>query len=182
MMTKNDDTHFWVNYLFKSSSSRVKHPEQRKPVHCFSCSPLSPLCPHSTTQYNSCGLRGSRHMFFIEERILASTPNLQQWDGGITYINSILHRSWSGVRSTCTMKDTEDKVIRWNLTLVSRSDVDSITRAIKLICMCDQSCVGQTQQATESIKFPVILAIMASHHKWKDQSSLFNPRVFVLSI
>lgn len=121
MMTKNDDTHFWVNYLFKSSSSRVKHPEQRKPVHCFSCSPLSPLCPHSTTQYNSCGLRGSRHMFFIEERILASTPNLQQWDGGITYINSILHRSWSGVRSTCTMKDTEDKVIRWNLTLVCRA-------------------------------------------------------------
>ncbi len=96
-------------------------------VHCFSSLSLSLSSAHtqiamkSTTQCNSCGLRGSRHMFFIEERILASTPNLQQWEDGITYINSILHRFWSGECSICTMKDTEDKVICWNLTLVCRA-------------------------------------------------------------
>ncbi len=134
MMTKNDDTHFWVNYLFKSSSSRVKHPEQRKPCSLFLLlsslslslslslsSAHTQIAMKSTTQCNSCGLRGSHHMFFIEERILASTPNLQQWEDGITYINSILHRFWSGECSICTMKDTEDKVICWNLTLVCRA-------------------------------------------------------------
>ncbi len=122
---KNDDTHFWVNYLFKSSSSRVKHTEQRKPCSLFlllsSLAPLPTL--RSRNQWlstSSCGLRGSRHVCFIEERILASAPNLQQWEDGIAYINSLLHRSWSGVRSTCTTKGTEDKVIRWNLTLVCR--------------------------------------------------------------
>ncbi len=185
---KNDDTHFWVNYLFKSSSSRVKHTEQRKPCSLFlllsSLAPLPTL--RSRNQWlstSSCGLRGSRHVCFIKERILASAPNLQQWEDGIAYINSFLHRSWSAVRSTCTTKGTEDKVIRWNLSAcVPRSDVDSIMQVIKLICISDQSCVGQTQQATESIKSPVILAIIASHHKWKDQSSLLNPHVFVLHI
>ncbi len=91
-------------------------------VPCFSCSHLSPLCPHSDHEINdSVQLmwikRKPPRVFYWGEDI-SRTPNLQQWEDGIAYINSFLHRSSSAVRSTCTTKDTEDKVIRWNLALV----------------------------------------------------------------
>ncbi len=156
-------------------------------VHCFSCSHLSPLCPHSDHEIND-----SVQLMWIKRK----PPRVFYWGEDISQRSKLTavgrwHRLYQLIFAQILIRRAFylHHEGHWGQShslkshaCVPRSDVDSIMQAIKLICISDQSCVGQTQQATESIKSPVILAIIASHHKWKDQSSLLNPHVFVLSI